>query len=231
MWFIYKGELVLGRSKLLEINIGDIFGDLKCIDYHYSKKDRQTVYVMKCMKCGREKTMKSSTIRIAHGIKHSACGKGLKTKNKTFYDRWQAMRSRTTNPKTDHYKDYGGRGINSDEFEYFIDFYDAMFDSFIEKAKEIGESNTSLERIDVDGNYTKENCIWIDKHDQPKNQRKTIRFIVTYPDGHEEYHENVLAFAREHGLDDQSIYDCVHGKYSQHKGYKFRNAQNNQIKK
>ena len=214
----------MGRPRKLEIHIGDVFGDLKCIDYFYSKKHHQEVYEMECIKCKRTKTMLGSTIRIKHGIMHSACGEGIKTKNKVFYNRWQAMRTRTNNPNYSHYADYGGRGINSDEFENFVDFYDAMYESFIEKAKEIGENNTSLERIDVNGNYTKDNCIWIDKHAQPKNQRSTIRCIVTFPDGHEEYCDNVPSFAKEHGLDDQSIYDCVHGKYAQHYGYKFRSA-------
>ena len=212
----------VGRPRKLIVNIGDVFGDLKCIDKYHSKKDEQEVYVMECIICKRKKTMLGSTIRLEHGIKHSACGKGLKTINKTFYNRWQAMRTRTNNPNYPHYADYGGRGINSDEFKYFIDFYDAMYASFAEKAKEVGESNTSLERIDVNGNYTKENCIWIDKHDQPKNQRKTIRFIVTFPDGHEEYHDNVPSFAKEYGLDPESIYSCYHGEYKQHYGYKFR---------
>ena len=214
----------MGRRRKLEIHINDIFGDLKCVNSFYSEKYKQEVYEMECIKCKRRKIMLGSTIMIVHGILHSACGKGLKTKNKIFYSRWQSMRTRTNNQQYIHYDDYGGRGINSDEFENFIDFYDAMYGSFIEKAKEIGENNTSLERIDVNGNYTKDNCIWIDKHDQPKNQRTTIRCIVTFPDGHEEYCDNVPSFAKKYGLDDQSIYDCVHGKYSQHYGYKFRSA-------
>lgn len=214
----------MGRPRKLKIHIGDIFGDLKCVNLFYSEKYKQEVYEMECIKCKRKKIMLGSTIRIEHGITHSACGQGLKTNNKVFYNRWQSMRTRTNNPNYPHYADYGGRGINSDEFENFVDFYDAMYKSFVEKSKEIGENNTSLERLDVNGNYTKDNCVWIDKHDQPKNQRKTIRCIVTFPDGHEEYCDNVPSFAKKYGLDDQSIYDCVHGKYVQHYGYKFRSA-------
>lgn len=177
---------------------------------------------MKCLKCGREKIMKTSTIRRKSGITHKACGRGLKTINKTFYDRWQGMRLRTNNPSYQHYKDYGGRGINSDEFENFIDFYDTMYESFCEKAKEIGESNVSLERLDVDGNYCKDNCVWIDKHDQPKNQRRTVKFIAVFPDGHQEICKNVQDFARKYNLDDQSIYDCIYGKFKQHYGYQFK---------
>lgn len=168
--------------------------------------------------------MKSSTIRIKHGIHHSACGKGLKTVNKTFYSRWQGMRSRTTNPKASHYQDYGGRGIKSDEFALFIDFYDSMYESFCEKSKEIGEQNVSLERIDVNGDYTKENCTWIHIKNQHGNCRKTKKFYVTFPDGHTEYCESVIMFAKQYNLDTQSIYDCISGKYAQHRGFKFKKA-------
>ena len=206
--------------KILDIKVGDIHGDLICIGI--IKENGHTKYTMKCLKCGREKNMLSSTIRLKKGINHSACGKGLKLKNKTFYERWQSMRFRTTNPNYDHYDCYGGRGINSDEFEHFIDFYDSMFDSFVEKANEIGEKNVSLDRIDPDGNYTKDNCRWIHKNDQPKNQRRTVDFIAIFPDGHEEVCRNVREFAKTHNLDDQSIRDCISGKFKQHKNYKFR---------
>ena len=218
---IMSNKKNIGRPSLLHINIGDIFGDLKCVDIFYSQKYRQDVYKMKCLKCNREKDMLGSTIRLEKGITHSACGQGLKTKDLTFYNRWQAMKTRTNNPNYPHYKDYGGRGINSDQFKYFVDFYDLMYDSFLECADRIGKENTSLERIDVNGNYCVENCMWIDKKDQPKNQRKTINFIATFPDGHTEICRNVMGFAKEHDLDSSSIYDCLSGKYRQHKNYKF----------
>ena len=203
------------------VNIGDIFGDLQCINIFFNEKTRFTNYKMKCLKCGREKIMLAPTIYRGSGIAHRACGKGLKLKDKKFYERWRSMRSRTTNPKIDHYDAYGGRGINSDEFENFIDFYDAMYGSYKELADKIGEENTSLERIDPNKSYTKENCTWIDKHDQPKNQRRTRRFIAIYPDGTEEICKNVQEFSRNHNLDDQSIYDCLIGNFKQTRGYKF----------
>lgn len=37
----------------------------------------------------------------------------------------------------------------------------------------IGSKGT-LERVDVNGNYCKENCIWVSKQDQAKNKRNTL---------------------------------------------------------
>lgn len=214
-------------KKILDINIGDCFGDFKCIDIIHKKEKSgytNTYYKMKCKICGRTKEMLSSTIRLKHGIMHKSCGKGLKTIDKIFYSRWEAMRTRTINPNYEHSNCYQQRGINSDEFKYFIDFYDAMYDSFIVCANKIGKENTSLERIDVNKNYTKQNCIWIDKHDQPKNTRRTIKFIAIFPDGHEEIHTNPHDFAKKYNLDYETIIDVMNPNRStkQHKHYKFK---------
>lgn len=209
-----------GRPVLLKIEIGNQYGDLICIDKE--KKNGNYYYLMECMKCHRTKWMKSSTIRLQHGITHKACGKGLKTKCKVFYERWQAMRTRTDNPNYEHYNDYGGRGIKSEEFKYFIDFYDKMYDSFVEKANEIGERNTSLERIDCNKDYCTENCIWIDKHDQPKNQRKTVHFLAIFPNGKIEEWYNCNEFARTYHIDDTSVNDAVNGKIKTYKNIKFK---------
>ena len=87
--------------------MGDIYGDLKCISIYppNTKSDnKSTLYEMECLKCHRRKLMLGSTIRLEHGITHKACGKGLKLKDPIFYDRWQAMRTRTNNP---NYKGLG----------------------------------------------------------------------------------------------------------------------------
>lgn len=212
---------------ILKPEIGQIYDDMQCIGI---KNKRQAsgftanVYVMKCIKCGREKKMLSSTIRNHKGTTHKSCGRGLKTVDPVFYSRWQAMRTRTENENYQHADCYSMRGINSDEFKNFIDFYDAMYGSYLVMAEKIGKENTSLERIDVNKPYTKENCEWIDKHRQQGNTRKNIKFEVTFPDGHTEIHTNAREFAREHGLDVSTIQDVMNPNRStsQHKGYKFR---------
>lgn len=215
-----KGGGEMGRPMILEINVGDTFGDLECIEIVNQTGWRK--FLMKCKICGREKCMDSSTIRNKCGIYHKACGKGIKTVDDVFYTRWRVMRERTCNPRYEHYDRYGGRGISSEEFSLFIDFYDAMYDSFCEAAERIGDKhNVSLERIDFNWDYTKENCMWVDVHEQPGNTCKTVDFMVTFPDGHTEQHRNITKFCREHGLDSSSAFSCISGEYTQHKGYKF----------
>lgn len=122
---------MITKKEETRFGINDIIDDMKIIDLTKDKYNRKC-YKVKCLKCGREKIMLKSTLTRHSGTTHKSCGKGLKTKSKLFYNRWQAMRTRTNNPNYEHWKDYGGRGIKSDEFEYFIDFYDAMYESFEE---------------------------------------------------------------------------------------------------
>lgn len=73
------------------------------------KEKRRYVYV-RCVKCKGEKWVMFDNIRrgIAKG-----CRSCLQPKRfpKWLYSRMEAMRSRCTNPKTDAYHRYGGRGI------------------------------------------------------------------------------------------------------------------------
>ena len=73
------------------------------------------------------------------------------------------MRRRCNNPNHLRFKDYGGRGIKVckrwDLFENFL--------------ADMGRrpKGYSIERINVNGNYTPSNCKWIPKRDQSKNRR------------------------------------------------------------
>lgn len=174
-------------------------------------KNGWTVYNTKCAICGREKIMKGATIARHSGTTHKACGKGLKTKDPLFHEKWIGMRSRTNNPNSSHYKDYGARGINSDQFENFIDFYDLMYPSYCEAYKKLGDK-ISLERIDVDGNYCVENCTWIDVDEQKGNQRKTVYFEITDENGVSAKYKNIRKFSRDNGYNDRTISDLVSGK-------------------
>lgn len=90
-------------------------------------------------------------------LKHGMCGT-------LTYSSWQSMKDRCKNPKSPGYENYGGRGISYDpSWEEFMSFYEDM-----------GERPEGLEldRIDVNGNYCKENCKWSDATEQSFNRRK-----------------------------------------------------------
>lgn len=82
------------------------------------------------------------------------------------------IKNRCVNPNSVDYKNYGGRGI--------ILSKDWMFD-FSNFLRDMGRKPTStstIERVNVNGNYCKENCIWLEKRLQNRNTRRTR--YVTY---------------------------------------------------
>ena len=86
------------------------------------------------------------------------------------YSVWTSMNSRCTNPKDKPYPRYGGRGIK------VCDRWTDKENGFTNFLADMGKkpSGFSIERIDVNGDYTPENCKWIPFVEQNKNKRNTI---------------------------------------------------------
>lgn len=208
-------------KKNCDYKIGDKVDDLEILEIIPPTKGsgKPTQYKVKCSICGRIKTMSGSRLFSKNGTTHKACGQGLKLINKRFYRIWCNMRTRTTNKNHEHYNDYGGRGISSNAFENFIDFYDSLYESYIEACNIFDENNVSLERLNVDEDYTKENCTWIHISDQQGNKRSTVEFSITFPNGKTEIHKNISKFANENGLNINSLTDLINGRLKTYKGF------------
>lgn len=81
---------------------------------------------------------------------------------------WINMKTRCYNKKSSDYKDYGGRGIIVCE-RWKNSFSNFFLDMGLKPSKD-----HSLDRIEVDGNYKKENCRWATKIEQANNKRSTL---------------------------------------------------------
>lgn len=82
------------------------------------------------------------------------------------------MKNRCDNPTYWAYKHYGGRGIS----------YDPRWNDFGEFLSDMGErpgKQYSLDRIDNDADYTKDNCRWVTQKEQVSNSSRVINAKVT----------------------------------------------------
>lgn len=103
------------------------------------------------------------------------------------YRIWVNMKARCDNKKEMHYKDYGGRGIVYDSKWY-------TFEGFWDDMKEGYDEGLTIDRINNDGNYCKENCRWVTKAQQNINQRQNV--FIKYND----IVDTVTGWARRLGI-------------------------------
>lgn len=92
--------------------------------------------------------------------------------NSRLYAIYKHMRNRCYDKNNNRYDYYGGRGIRiCDEWQ--------QFEPFMEWALEHGyNDNLSIDRIDVDKDYSPDNCRWATVKEQANN--KTSNRVYTY---------------------------------------------------
>lgn len=111
-----------------------------------------------------------------------------------IYIIWKNMRRRCSNVNDIEYKNYGGRGIKvCDRWMKFENFYSDMKDGYSDKM--------TLDRMDVYGDYFKDNCRWATIQEQAENKQNTLRIVI---DGES---KTISEWARIVGINRETIWN------------------------
>jgi hypothetical protein len=86
------------------------------------------------------------------------------------YSAWQNMITRCSPSNKAGYHLYGGRGIT------VCDRWRDSFENFLVDMGNRPSPNHSIDRINVNGNYEKDNCRWATTKEQAENRRTTLLF-------------------------------------------------------
>jgi len=164
---------------------GKKFGRLLVIKHSHANKNNSHFWECKC-DCGN--IVKVCISNLNSGTKSCGCLKeeyrkfgfhsyGIKhgMHNTHFYRRWSRMKERCSSKKKIYYY---GRGIKvCKRWLEFENFKEDMHESYLEHVDRHGEKDTSIDRIDNDGNYEPGNCKWATFNEQNSNKR-TNKFLT-----------------------------------------------------
>lgn len=133
--------------------------------------------------CGNNCVVDGGKLKSGHS-KSCGCLRKENKKNTThgmsknrFYIIYRGILSRCLDPKQPAFPSYGGRGIVC-EWKTFEEFQDDMFETYKQHAALFGVTQTTIDRINNDGNYSKDNCHWCSRKEQARNTRRTIFLTI-----------------------------------------------------
>lgn len=165
-------------SKRIDLT-GKRFGKLIVRGFSHTGKYGKAWWVCDC-DCGAQ-----NVVILGESLKQgrtTSCGcyrkDNMTTHGKTntrIFRTYTDMVRRCYKPECSNYKNYGARGIRICE-EWLSE---NGFKKFYEWAMDNGYSDDlTIDRIDVNGDYSPKNCRWITNLEQQSNKRNTRKFVL-----------------------------------------------------
>lgn len=173
--------------------VGDRFGRLTAVMPANRKEAGKYIYSWVCLcDCGREKEVLTSHLKSGATV---SCGCITRCRNgatkSPIYGVWANMVRRCGDPRDKSFPDYGGRGIR-------VSTRWLIPENFIADMGPRPEGCT-LERIDNNGPYSRDNCTWASRLTQANNKRN----VPTIPWG--AVHKSVAQWARDYGIPAETL--------------------------
>ncbi len=124
--------------------------------------------------CGNDRVIQGSQLRTGHSkscgcLKNEMTSKRSATHKKCHLSEYSAyvnMHTRCYNTASPVYKNYGARGI------YVCERWKRNFVAFYEDMGRKPSPDMTLDRIDNDGPYSRDNCKWRSRKQQNRNTRQ-----------------------------------------------------------
>lgn len=193
--------------KKVFITPGTKFGRLRTTRWETSKRLGRREIMCVCQ-CGKTKLVRPNNLTSGR-VKSCGClpieqGKNFRTHGMTgthTYKIWAGILQRCNNPNATRYERYGGRGI-----KVCVEW--SSFEVFLSDMGKCPSSNHSINRIDNNGDYTKDNCEWVLNSEQYVNKENTI---VVDDSG---VKTSLLAYCKNHNLNYGTIYGRVGAGWS-----------------
>lgn len=113
------------------------------------------------------------------------------------YKIWKGMNRRCYEPARREYPRYGGRGIK------VCEAWRKSFEAFYWDMGPRPSASHSLDRLDVDGDYTPENCQWATHNEQARNKRNN-RLVTAFGET-----KTITEWCHERGLTLQQFHKRV----------------------